>query len=411
MNKRKKKPSEQSLLKISKAQQFNEFVGQLKLFCDDTVGPTIFKLIPNKEIENIYALRSQPIRIRAIKDVPTEIIKEYKSLVPQLFKTKFIHFGIGKVSEISLYDFFTIGFTLILYANRLRETDFQNAQVVKSALAPLAGLADGETYNNAWKHYFETMNTLGVLNSNLSSRIYVFKHETRTEIEGVIGFWNCFEIYGLCTEKIQTNIDGNNRPAYKIGIGISSPLPHLEYITIDSEIVGLVPNKRVEVYIQSHALNRLFERVDGMLVGVLHLNLFYSLKNLTVFKNKKGEYLFEYRIFDKKVGYFCANLIDGKMIIRTFLFLTHNGTPEGEKLHSNTGLMKEDKKYLAIDKLSSFIHSDISKNAIVKEIFIKAGCQSLFEIDESLIFSKDALKEKFNASLIAEYLKLGQIYR
>jgi hypothetical protein len=47
--------------------------------------------------------------------------------------------------------------------------------------------------------------------------------------------------------------------------------------------------------------------------------------------------------------------------------------------------MKEDKMYLTIDKFSSFIHSDIQSNDIVKDIFIKAGCASLFEVDKNLV--------------------------
>ena len=51
------------------------------------------------------------------------------------------------------------------------------------------------------------------------------------------------------------------------------------------------------------------------------------------------------------------DIIEGKIVIRTFLFVTNNGTPEGKKLAQITGLQKLDKKYLALDKLSTFMTS------------------------------------------------------
>ena len=247
---------------------------------------------------------------------------------------------------------------------------------------------------------------MGVLNNDLSSKLFVLKHEISIEVNGINGFYNCVDIYGLQTDKIQVTIEASNRPAFRIAMGLATPEPHLEFLTLSPEDLGLPTVKPIDVFIQSHALNRLSERLDGILLGVLHFNLFNSLKQLKFTKNKKDEYLFDYTIFGKKVGYLFGTIINGNMIIRTFLFLTHDGTPEGNKLNNSTGLKKEDQKYLAIDKLSAFIHSDISQNLLIKEIFIEAGCQSLFEIDDNIIYSQETLKEKSNASLIAQYLKL-----
>lgn len=406
MSKSKHKLSGTASHKIAMAHHRNDFLCSLKQFCDKTIGPNIFKLIPEKELENIYLLRSRPIKIRDIQNVPADVLKDYKHIIPQLLRINFLDFGVGEISQISLYDYFTTGLTIILYAGRIKTIDFKEAEAVKNAMKPLAILAESEIYNNAWKKLFEITNSMGVLNNDLSSKIFVLKHEVSIEVNSINGFYNCVDIYGLQTEKIQVVIDDNNRPALKIAYGIPTPEPHLEFLTLNPEDLGLSAGRPLDVYIQSHALNRLSERLDGILLGVLHFNLFNSLKQLKFTKNKKDEYLFEYTIFGKKVGYLFGSIINGKMIIRTFLFLTHDGTPEGNKLNNSTGLKKEDQKYLAIDKLSAFIHSDISQHPIIKEIFIKAGCQSLFEIDDEIIYSQETLKEKSNAALIAQYLKL-----
>ena len=111
------------------------------------------------------------------------------------------------------------------------------------------------------------------------------------------------------------------------------------------------------------------------------------------------------------MGYFRGDIIEGRIILRTFLFITNNGTPEGDRLLANTGLKKEDKNYLAIDKISTFIKSDIDTNQRVKEIFVNAGCGSIFEIDKNLFICNPSenvqnTNQKSLAKLITNYLSL-----
>src|SRR5450759_1287872 len=123
-----------------------------------------------------------------------------------------------------------------------------------------------------------------------------------------------------------------------------------------------IPDKDVKIYIQKHALRRLDERIDCLSVDQKHISLFSALIKPEIIKTAKNRSLVAFRIYNTKVGYLSAEYIDGAVLIHTFLFITNNGTPEGQKLTELTGLGKLDKKYLAIDKLSSFIKSDIGKN-------------------------------------------------
>lgn len=61
------------------------------------------------------------------------------------------------------------------------------------------------------------------------------------------------------------------------------------------------------------------------------------------------------------------------MVIRTFLFLTADDTPEGQILRELADFKKLDKKYRAIDKLSTFFSKDLRSNKLAKELFIEAG--------------------------------------
>jgi hypothetical protein len=69
---------------------------------------------------------------------------------------------------------------------------------------------------------------------------------------------------------------------------------------------------------------------------------------------------------------------------------------------------KMDTTYLEIDRLSTFLESDIHKNEKLKQLFIEAGCESLFLLDKFKFNIKPDNTEKAKAEKIIEYLGLKQ---
>ncbi|MDZ7608589.1 MAG: hypothetical protein U5K79_24065 [Cyclobacteriaceae bacterium] len=96
------------------------------------------------------------------------------------------------------------------------------------------------------------------------------------------------------------------------------------------------------------------------------------------------------------------------ILIRTFLFITNASTPEGQLLEKNTGLQKLDKKYLALDKCSTYVNSDIGKSEKVREIFISAGCQCLLDLYEKMNPLLTNKHEKFVADQLLKYLSVKE---
>jgi uncharacterized protein (UPF0276 family) len=84
--------------------------------------------------------------------------------------------------------------------------------------------------------------------------------------------------------------------------------------------------------------------------------------------------------------------------------IKHNGTPEGQKLENITELKKLDKKYLAIDKLSTFMTSDIGDNEEVRKIFTTAGCQCLLDLYEKMNPIVTKSSKKFDSNSMLKYL-------
>jgi len=137
----------------------------------------------------------------------------------------------------------------------------------------------------------------------------------------------------------------------------------------------------------------------------IYVSIFALFLQPEIIKTTKNRMLVAFRLFNTKVGYLLAEYIDDAVLIHTFLFITNNGTPEGQKLTELTGLGKLDKKYLAIDKLSSFVKSDIGKNEKLKSIFEKAGCSSLLDIEETVEKISTKHADSSITELLLRYLK------
>jgi len=160
------------------------------------------------------------------------------------------------------------------------------------------------------------------------------------------------------------------------------------------------------VYIQTHAINRIYERLDCVNVLAFWRSVFTSLSGLKWNRGPHNTFLFDFKLYGKKVGYLVVSFQQGIALIQTFLLTTHNGTPDGNRLASLTKLNKLDMQYLTIDKLSAFYTSDIADNPEVKKLFIDAGCADLFDIDPLFLLKKTTEQKKPLADKILSYLNL-----
>ncbi len=73
-------------------------------------------------------------------------------------------------------------------------------------------------------------------------------------------------------------------------------------------------------------------------------------------------------------------ILDDKVVVRTFLFLTMDGTPEGARLRSQLRLRRDDKEYLELDTFYAFVHSDLKQDPDLVRVLSECGCGQLFEV-------------------------------
>jgi hypothetical protein len=68
------------------------------------------------------------------------------------------------------------------------------------------------------------------------------------------------------------------------------------------------------------------------------------------------------------------------LLLRTFLFLTNTGTPEGKKLDKLLGIRKIDKQYLELDTAYAFMNTDLLNSPWLCDLLVEAGCEQLCDI-------------------------------
>ena len=100
-----------------------------------------------------------------------------------------------------------------------------------------------------------------------------------------------------------------------------------------------------------------------------------------------------------------VEIVDNVLLIKTFLLLTNQATPEGEKLKELTGLSKIDMKYWNIDRLSTFQKTDMEENEELKQIFRNAGCSKLFSRAVNFLDEE----EKEHRRVAENFLKYCQV--
>jgi hypothetical protein len=189
--------------------------------------------------------------------------------------------------------------------------------------------------------------------------------------------------------RIHVKIDGHSRPAFQCGQPFGPKGIH--WICWPRHLVGFDEQGHpLPVYVQSHALNQLCDRL-ALIDNGKHMLIEYLWQSLLTprFCKREGEahtehLLIEYWFDCHKLGYLPAIAQPDKVVITTFLFLTMDGTPEGDMLRRELKLTKHDKEYLGLDALGTFLFSDIKSDPDIFNFLVVCGWGHLFDVPKEL---------------------------
>jgi hypothetical protein len=403
-----KKHNKQQLEKIAKAQAKNEFLRRLKKVLTVIGCEAVFNLLSQRTIDLMFEHRWPSVKVVGAEDntFHTDDLKWFKKALVHYLKTKMMDLGMSG-PEIDVYTFSTVGMTLRIFTQVIIDKDLvkhPEYQEVFKRFEQAKKLQIDRMIDDLW----DITEYICFLISDLRTRIYWTINTSEMNDER-LSAGSVVKIHSLAPEKKNFIIKRELHAAVRVGWAIHSK-PH--WVSIKPESIGLRAvgeSNLIDVYIQEHALKRIIERNNCVYIQYLWMALNGCLYDLKYhYHPDNGKYMIDFMVWGIKTGYLLAEMVDAKLVIQTFLFITNDGTPEGKKLHANTGLSKADKEYLMVDKLSTFISPDVHCNQKIRTIFREAGCDSIFRLKAECDKRKIMLKKPASASLIEDYLMLNE---
>lgn len=411
MKKLNRKQIEQNRRKLERDKEKTAYIEKMKLVVDTLGGSGTFLLIPSMVLNVAYPLRYLPVAVTAINhpEFAHRTVVSAQKAVNKILRDQYFAIKVdGK--QVLLADFCTAGFTLYqMFCWTKIKDKGDDTEVefewVKEFIKRLGNVLTEELCLQALKLLHDLANYICSFKNNAEEYFHWFTVQEKPKEKGSQSFF----VLDINQRKVDTRyfeIDGQRRLAHCVSWATSQHgFIEMKVKLSEIGIKNNIPDKDVKIYIQKHALRRLEERIDCLKIEDIHVSLFTSFLQPEIIKTTNNRMLVAFRLSNTKVGYLLAEYIDSAVLIHTFLFITNNGTPEGQKLTELTGLGKLDKKYLAIDKLSSFIKSDIGKNEKLKSIFEKAGCSSLLDIEETVEKISTKHADHSTTELLLRYLK------
>lgn len=251
-------------------------------------------------------------------------------------------------------------------------------------------------------------NILAMMNE-LGCRMFSIETDVVEKDYPVYGLFHIVKVKHHRLIKQNIVINGKRRPIIKFG------WPEVNegiwYFKIKADKIKSIykgEKKELDVYIQYHAIKRFEERTQPLPLAVCRLFIAKMFRNYKIVEIKDGKIFLPLYYGNSKMGYFVADIIDEKIVIKTFLFITHHSTPEGRLLEKLTGLGKTDISYWHFDSLTSFLTNLPEEGSLIRKVMEEVGIDKLFQVKDLLIEESDPKLNYVDWTEVEDYIEKGR---
>lgn len=353
------------------------------------------------------SIRIEPAEGAYIPPRTLRNMHELKNILLQHIKAPIM----PEYSEVSLEDYLTAAAALVMFTLG----DSVNDSISKNALSGLEEFVEYYENNGDVEDIItRIIFVIGIRMSRINGSMYYLVKEP-------VNLWTddfrtmfCFRVNRVKAQRMHITIDNRPRPAYRVGLPVAEK--GMKWLKLSPARLGIrcsFSDLPLDVYIQSHAIMRLSQRLDIIMHTEQLLSLYFALKSETVIPLWKNRALVEFRIKSEKMGYYIVELVQGVIVVRTFLFITNSGCPEGDRLDRELAIGKLEKEYTGLDKLSTFVYSDLRDDTSIRKIFDNVGIGYLFDLEPEMFGSEKQKLSGFAADfrnyILLEPVKHGDV--
>lgn len=324
--------------------------------------------IPNaKKYVGFYRIYTENLHVtelvQAHGEIPRHLMKELKKDFNYWNQQPAINLGLTS-EALSLADLQMIWLPMKASRHQLdKGTELYT-------LIESAGEMISDTYSLTIMAMHTAMSRMLLAHSNLTG-IGFLTYDTQTGNQSRYGelYRNRMMVSLKVPDKRFVTIQNRKRTIYEV-IFYHKCLFGYETLNIDHN------GTELPCYIQSHAYNRIPERFDICKDFIARESAFELVKNSSTIQYR-GTTLLPLSIEDKRIGYFVCEIIDDIIVLKTFLLVTHLGTPEGDIFTEMTEIDKENLSTMKLDCLSSFTGKAFREDSLVHEIIMKSNLSYL----------------------------------
>lgn len=271
--------------------------------------------------------------------------------------------------KLTFYDYLTMGSQFGTFCSTVYEEKqyCEQAEVYK-IIADQVILLEDFSEHTLMRQYFEFLRELLGHLSQFNYRMYGFEltfKRTRTRVM----LAHYIQITSIECEKKAFIFHDKKRPAFRLMMPnfIESEVRYVN-ILHNRIFENSTSDKLLKLYIQSHALLRMKERMDILTVYEKNLYLIHAVLSGEKIRLATGREAFE--MLDEAnriIAYLPFAVQDDCVIILTVLPVTDPITPIGRKLCETLGVTKAELVVCGMDKLSYFLRTDFDKIPRLKQ--------------------------------------------
>ena len=386
-DKKKKHPAKKNPAHAGqeRRRRLNEWMDLVGRVCEACGAGDLFDSLTEVERNYFEVARIPPIQLRkaAGHEIPAEVFSRFEELFRKTIQEdvvkapptgKLVSLGELLRTEAALRGMYlhsqkSTKPRAARWVERLASLNMFLEDKVADAMSPMMRLWTLMCYYSA---------TCG----DMKRMMYPVKLQWESRTPEPSGIYQYFEISTLPAEHRVFQIGQQKRRAYRLFVQSVVKLKVYPAELSTQVIPGLEdqPERRLPVYVQEHVRLRMIERLDPLSEDEMDQLLGGTMMSPKTVPLRGGAFLIELQMYGCRLGYVVAEVVDDVVLMRTFLFVTQSGTPEGDRFNLRLRVGNEEKSYFRLDRLAPFMTTDLCQDAVFQEILRECGIGDLIEV-------------------------------
>jgi hypothetical protein len=336
------------------------YIATKKILESYTLDPAIFDRLSKQQRAMFLCVETELPKFKVAEGsrVPRQLLKMVNASLQHFLRNNYYLLDGSGPTYLELATFGISLYTQVMRVHEYPDDIFspEQQEVVETIAEKFLWMSVNDRLGPVVEHIQKTIQMI----SKVNFRVYGFHWQLPSEY-GRGYLKSTITLYSDESEATYFRYKGTYHKAFRVRAGRVITLPPLAAVIDHREVF---PNrhgdKDLEIYIQSHALQRVKERID---IFPAHKRNFYAmyslLYNQDVVTDTSGQPMFRCYYEDTTFGYYPFIVQKDKIFILTFLPLMSPVTPVGAMFTKRFGLQKEDIRYLGMDQLAFFFTVDL----------------------------------------------------